>query len=132
LDRAGRLRLGGVVQNIGPGLRYVSHTDPLPLTVKLGAAVQVTPNWVLSADAVQPRDNGGSFSFGSEIPLWTGLRSSARLRFGLDTRTPADLQGWAGFTTGLGLEIGAWTLDYAFVPYDELGNAHHASLGVKF
>ena len=132
LDRSGRIRLGGVAQNIGPGLRYVSHTDPLPLTVKLGAAVQVTPNWVLSFDAVQPRDNESSFALGSEMPVWTGPRSSARLRFGLDTRTPADLEGWAGFTTGLGLEVGVWTLDYAFVPYDELGNAHHASLGVKF
>ncbi|GAG58644.1 unnamed protein product, partial [marine sediment metagenome] len=51
------------------------------------------------------------------------------LRVGYRTG-PAD-EG-SGLTVGAGFRAGRILLDYAFVPYGDLGNTHRISLGMKF
>jgi hypothetical protein len=132
LDGRERFLLAGTLHNVGPGLRYLTQTDPLPLTAKLGLTMRVLPSWNFSMAYVLPRDDKSALAFGSESLIWNrnGLRTS--LRLGLNTQTAADLEGWAGFTGGIGFSLQKWTLDYAFVPYDRLGSTHYASLGIKF
>ncbi len=40
--------------------------------------------------------------------------------------------GLTGFTAGAGLRFGDFSLDYAFVPYGDLGTSHRISLGFDF
>lgn len=40
--------------------------------------------------------------------------------------------GLTGFTAGAGLRIGPVRLDYAFVPYGDLGTSHRVSVGYEF
>ena len=40
--------------------------------------------------------------------------------------------GLSGFTTGAGVRIGSFQLDYAFVPYGDLGTSHRVSVGYEF
>jgi hypothetical protein len=40
--------------------------------------------------------------------------------------------GLTGFTAGGGLKIGCFQLDYAFVPYGDLGTSHRISVGYEF
>jgi len=40
--------------------------------------------------------------------------------------------GLTGFTAGAGVKVGPFQVDYAFVPYGELGTSHRVSLGYEF
>lgn len=40
--------------------------------------------------------------------------------------------GFMGFACGAGVKMGAFQLDYAFVPYGDLGSSHRVSLGYEF
>jgi hypothetical protein len=40
--------------------------------------------------------------------------------------------GLTGFTAGAGARLGSFLLDYAFVPYGDLGTSHRISLGYEF
>ncbi|HJT24811.1 MAG TPA: tetratricopeptide repeat protein, partial [bacterium] len=42
------------------------------------------------------------------------------------------INGLTGFTAGAGLRIEQFRLDYAFVPYGDLGTSHRISLGYEF
>jgi Tetratricopeptide repeat len=42
------------------------------------------------------------------------------------------IEGLTGFTAGAGLRIGRIQLDYAFVPYGDLGTSHRVSVGYEF
>ena len=47
-------------------------------------------------------------------------------------RTGSDLGKLAGLGVGAGVSVSIVRLDYAFVPYGFLGQAHRVSLGLKF
>lgn len=46
--------------------------------------------------------------------------------------TDNQIGGLTGLTAGAGLKLGAVSLDYAFVPYGDLGTSHRVSLGYEF
>ena len=46
--------------------------------------------------------------------------------------TDNQINGLTGFTAGAGVRVDAFQLDYAFVPYGELGTSHRISLGYEF
>ena len=114
-----RFTLGAVAQNIGSRL----GADPLPLTFKVGAASRLK-NLVLALDVAKPQDNEIYYCLGAE--WW--LANPFALRVGYKTNQDAG----EGITAGLGLKMGKVSLDYAYVPYGDLGSTHRISLGIKF
>jgi len=46
--------------------------------------------------------------------------------------TDNQIGGLTGFTAGAGLRLGPFQLDYAFVPYGDLGASHRVSVGYEF
>jgi hypothetical protein len=46
--------------------------------------------------------------------------------------TDNQIGGLTGLTAGAGLKLGTVSLDYAFVPYGDLGTSHRVSLGYEF
>ena len=122
--------LGGIV---GLGANYVDMgeiegrddvgNDPLPLTLKMGIA------WsgealTLAADVAKPQDNDLYWCVGAE--WW--MREIIALRAGYKTNQDI-AEGWSA---GLGFKFQRIHLDYAYVPYGDLGNTHRISLGMKF
>jgi len=110
--------LGLSVQNIGPKL----SGDNLPLTLKLGAAKKIK-SLTLAADISKPADNEMYFSIGGE---W-GIRKDLFLRVGY--KSNQDIA--SGITIGAGLKWREIGLDYAYVPYGELGDTHRISIVMK-
>jgi tetratricopeptide (TPR) repeat protein len=51
---------------------------------------------------------------------------------GDDLKTGSDKDSLTGFCVGLGLNMKMYQLEYAFVPFNELGYTHRASLGMKW
>ena len=114
-----RFTLGVVAQNIGSEL----GSDPLPLTFKVGAASKLKA-LTLALDIAKPQDNEIYYCLGAE--WW--LREVLALRVGYKTNQDIG----QGLTAGIGYKFGRICLDYAYVPYGDLGDTHRISLGMKF
>lgn len=114
-----RFTLGVAAQNIGSKL----GSDPLPLTFKVGA-VSKLETLTLAVDIVKPQDNEICYCLGAE--WW--LRDVVALRIGYKTNQDVG----QGLTAGIGYRFERIWLDYAYVPYGDLGDTHRISLGMKF
>lgn len=121
---------GFTVQNLGPGIKFVSRRYGLPLVFKAGLSRPLPgPGGLLALELSKPVDNYPSLAVGVEYPL-TGrlaLRSGYRLR-----QHGNELGPWSGFSAGAGVAFDKVSLDYAFSPFGELGNSHRFSVNVRF
>jgi long-subunit fatty acid transport protein len=126
-----KLDLGAVMQNAGTKMKFNNVEETLPFAVKCGAAYRVRPQWALSAEVNAPIDNTPVYSAGTEYRYAIDGRISAAGRLGYTTRTN-DTGGLNGVTMGAGFTYLSYSIDYAFVPYGDLGNTHRISLGIVF
>jgi hypothetical protein len=132
------LRLGTSLQNLGTRIKFVDESDPLPLQYRLGASMPVgqenMPAWLrslrLSSDLIIPRDSAVGIAFGAEYHRALRDELSYDLRTGY--RTGSSVTGLSGLSAGGGLEFGRFGMDFAWVPYGELGNSYQYSLHIKF
>lgn len=130
-------RLGLVAQNLG-----LTTDKALPINLKVGVGYVAqdlfTPmgKGTLAADITIPNDNNISVSFGGEFAHQTDYAVVA-VRLGYKVGpTIKDLDALAGLTTGLGITVTShflrYQVDYAFVPYGELGLTHRLSFTLSF
>ncbi|MDE2489265.1 MAG: PorV/PorQ family protein [Elusimicrobia bacterium] len=115
------LTFGLAAQNLGPGAKMqgTTATEPLPATARLGAALRWGTGLV-SVDGVETRDGRPSIHGGAEFVAYKRLA----LRVGYDGAN----QAGPGVTAGLGVLFPGASVNYAFVPFGELGDAHRISL----
>lgn len=120
------------IRNIGNRIGYVSsQTDPLPTTVVVAGAAELTKGLTVDLDLGKARDSDLYAAFGLE-----GRRSltegvGGALRFGY-TSSRRDNGGLAGVTAGGGLAFNKANFDFAWIPFGSLGDAFRFSLLVKF
>jgi hypothetical protein len=127
------LKLAAVVQNLGPEIKFDKAGDPLPLIVKLGSALNVSEDLLLSADLIAPRGNTPYGAVGAEMKSVVGEEGTVvSLRAGLNTLSLGDIAGLSGLSAGAGIAFSSLSVDYALVPFGELGLTHRLSLSLKF
>ncbi|MDE2141736.1 MAG: PorV/PorQ family protein [Elusimicrobia bacterium] len=131
--RIGPVVLGASLRNLGPGMKFDSETDDLPMRLALGAAYKFAGGHALTAEFTNaPRAGGSDAGFGGEYQALKGIF----LRAGYTTQSA--IAGGTGFdavrglTLGVGYHSAHWTLDYAAVPMGELGSTHRFTLGTKW
>jgi len=118
------------IQNISYGVKFIDETDPLPLNIKAGAAYKVLKDLTVACDLDEYIiDNKLYASVGAEYWLKNALALRSGYRFGYDV---SSLGGIVGLGVGAGVKIWGVTLDYAFVPFGDLGDTHRVSFGAKF
>jgi len=120
------LTVGTVIQNIGKMMKFIQEKEKLPLNFKLGISYKIPKRRVLlSLDLSKSIASDIRVNLGTEITL----SSFSKLRFGYNSTNDAD----NGFTTGVGFKIkDIFELDYAYIPYGELGDTQRVSLTTKF
>lgn len=121
------LTFAAALQNMGPALRYQSARENLPFTARAGAAYAFTligPKAVLTFDAIRERADALQFAAGGELLI----AKMMSLRAGFATTNNAGV----GVTAGLGWVLKDFALDYAFVPYGELGVANRISMTYRW
>ncbi len=123
-----RLDLAAGLFNAGTPVALGTNYAPLPLTLKAGAALHLTQDWLVAVDYDhQPIDFFNKWHFGTELGnKFGGVQAFVRLGYTLGPEQ--DLGSLAGFSTGLGVALGAWQVDYAYAPQGDLGNAQRLSL----
>ncbi|MCK5219184.1 OmpA family protein, partial [bacterium] len=130
-------RLGLTAQNLG-----VSTDKLMPMNFRLGTGYVVqdlfTPlgRGTAGLDILIPIDNEVKITLGAEYAHISEHTESA-IRMGYKVGPEIrDLDSLAGLTAGAGFAIQSgvlkYRLDYAFVPYGELGSAHRVSLTLTF
>jgi len=120
------LSLGVSLSNLGSSLRFVRENDELPLTVRAGAGYK-SPNriWGLAGDMVWVKRQDIEGHFGGEVWVWP---EHLALRGGFNTGNDAG----SGATAGAGFRWDDISVDYAYTPFGDLGDAHQVSLTYQF
>jgi len=129
----GKVIVGAALRNLGPGLKYVSETDDLPLRVAGGAAYALPKGHALAFEVTNgPRGAGTDLGLGGEYQAMKGVFLRAGWTTVSATPGGGGFNAASGLTLGAGLRLDAWRFDYAAVPSGELGSAHRISLGIRF
>jgi hypothetical protein len=123
-----RLQLGVTGQNLGTKIKFEEEGDSLPLTVRAGAAYQMSFKQehilTVSGEAVKPND--GDFRGSGGMEYWYreifALRAGYKVGYDLDS-----------FTCGLGLVWKNFQLDYGWgMSATKMGDNHRFSLTTRF
>lgn len=135
--------LGASLVNFGTRVKFEEESFPLPLKLKIGGAAAFTSRLLIAVDAELPNYGPAAARIGTE---YKGLEGIA-LRLGYRTSSSAQrdailgsgfgdsvsgVSAMYGFFAGVGFEYSGFNLDYALLPYGDLGNAHRFSFGMKF
>jgi len=129
----GKLIVGAALRNMGPGLKYETQRNDLPLRLAGGAAYSFAAGRTLAFEVqTAPRGGGADGGFGGEFQVMEG----ALLRLGWSTKSAAPegsgFDAARGLTVGLGLERAGFRFDYAAQAAGELGAAHRFTLAKRF
>ncbi len=124
------LTVGINAQHLGPRVKFIEEAFGLPVTFRLGAAYRLWKEaLVLTTDIIRPSDNdialavGAGYTIGNVLQLRTGYK----YQIGGN-----DLGAISGLTSGFGLTLRQFQIDYALVPFGVLGLTHRFSLVANF
>lgn len=124
--KGGTLRGAAAVRNVGPGLKFIDQTDPLPTQWRVGvAAVEMMKRKLnLSLDYGKERDANGAVYAGAEYLVIPHVA----LRAGY---AGSDTEG-SGLRAGIGFKFKDFSFDYAYSHYGDLGFSHRYELSMRF
>jgi hypothetical protein len=126
------LQLGASILNVGPGVRFIDQTDPLPLTFALGAAYEPSRSFTLRADIKhEPNDQRTTGMTGFEFAPVSAVALRAGYQFPLSS-TGDSLWDMNNVRGGLGLRFSRFRLDYALAPMGDLGLTHRFTFSMGF
>ena len=124
------LRVGTSLSNVGNKMKLIKEGYPLPVEWRVGVGYNplAKKSLLLASDIKVGIDSGISGHIGAEVRI----KDLIAVRAGYKTDTIGDLDYLSGLSAGIGFDGGEWQLEYAWVPYGDLGNTHRVSLGMKF
>jgi hypothetical protein len=118
------------VQHIGTKMKFIEEAFGLPLNVNFGLAYKLmNGKLTLASDASIPSDNDMNIGFGTNYRIMGVFDIRLGYRYAVGGN---DLGAISGLRAGLGFGVGRYRLDYAFVPYGDLGQSHRVSLIASF
>ena len=122
------LTVGASLRNLGSNI----GPDSMPMTLKGGVAYKLfSQKLVLDSDVNWlATERRAYWSLGSEYWFSSNLAARGGYEFG---HGADQLQSaMVGLGVGLGVKFDRFTMDYAFLPYGDLGNTHRVTLGLRF
>ena len=130
--RRSGLTAGLAFQNVGTKLKFNKVSESVSRQSRLGLAYDYR-SFTFYGDANLPSDADAWYAAGAEYRLVTAGKMRAAFRAGYSTRSgEARNDKTFPFSFGLGLGVDSYDLDYAFVPYGDLGQAHHITLNIRW
>ena len=149
------LTVGCSFQNLGSQTQaFIKEEEPLPFTFRVGAAYKTLvrgwkpepseegeteepadpeveldklPGTLIAAmDLDFPSDHSPGVRMGLEYQFSNGIAIRSGYRTGTGFSFPA------GFCGGMGYTTDTYQVDYALVPYGDLGNTHRVSFTIRF
>jgi len=133
----GPLDVGCSITNIGPPIKLGSTADSLPARMRAGALWRVSPTFDAGLDINLPVDQDPYASLGVEarIPASkVGMKKpwTVSVRGGYDQNRTRGVDGFTGFSAGAGFDFSALRLDYAWLPFGDLGSVNRITIAFRF
>ncbi|MCK9583063.1 MAG: PorV/PorQ family protein [Endomicrobiales bacterium] len=125
------LRAALTVRNIGGKLKYVSKEEPLPETITAGLCYEIMENLQVVSDINFPTNSDAYFGTGAEYTFNLNNEIKLDCRGGYNSLN-SNTNGITNISTGFGLTYKAYRIDYAFLPFGDLGSANLLSLNIEF
>ena len=139
------ISFGATLTNVGTDIKFIDQSYPLPTTLSFGAAYGLTKDFphALVAQIDLPRNGSPDLRLGFEyrgfgpIALRAGYRTypadqrTAALGTTLGS-TSSGLADFYGMSLGAGLRTPLGDIDFAMIPYGELGTAYRMSYSMNF
>lgn len=126
------IQLGLAIKNLGTGVKaYIEETETFPYEVNVSAMKYLPFGW-FGVDVVKPAlmdvglRVGGGYSV---IPSLEVKASYSTLYSSMQTGS-SGLDFLAGITIGFGVNMNAFSIDYSYAPYFDLGGGHRLSLSL--
>ena len=139
------IAVGVDLANLGTKVRFIDQAAPLPMVLRTGVTYGQTKSFPhsLSLQLDLPRDGDPVLRLGAEyrgfgpFALRAGYQTYSSVQRGAVLgktlgSTASGFSGFYGLSFGMGLQTKLGNLDYAVMPYGELGLAHRLSLALRF
>ncbi|MBI4385818.1 MAG: PorV/PorQ family protein [Elusimicrobia bacterium] len=122
------LTAGFTIQNLGTKI----GPDPLPLLVKGGAAYKLFNQRLAVASDFDwlAMDKRAYLGFGAEF--WAHKALAIRAGYQAGRAQDRLSSSMVGTSFGMGLKMDRFSMDYAFLPFGNLGDTHRVTLGWSF
>jgi len=125
------ISFGLAAKHMGQPVEFKNESDPLPMTIDAGVAASFWQQALLiTADARWRRDNDPGYGVGVEYKHQFSEKHRFALRSGYNS-TATDSDG-SGITLGGGVGLGRLDMDFAWVPFADLGNTYRYALRIRF
>jgi hypothetical protein len=123
------LQFGLSARNIGGEVKFNEESDPLPTTYGAGVNFRTPVRWGADEFSI-----GGQFVWATDAEphLAGGLEYTIAEIVSLRTGYNGGPDAGDGFSLGGGVNVGDFSVDYAFVPMGELGNNQRLTLTYEF
>jgi len=127
----GLFSFGLNITNLGAGLRHDTEEFPLPSSVTAGLALNLYDGRLrFASDLMKPDDNaltirqGVEYCYENTVFLRTGYSHDF---------SAADLGGGSnGMALGFGVKHSLVSIDYCYLPNEQIGDVHRISLRLRF
>ena len=128
------LKIALVMQNLGPGIKFLEVEDPLPLNFKLGLAFNnyINPclEYIIASDIDAPYKDTLKFHTGIEFIL------NRMFSFRIGYEYGRSGQEWGRITTGAGITWNSlglkWQVNYAYSMFHYLNSVHGLDICAGF
>jgi len=120
-----------VIRNLGIPMKLGDKVYPLPFEIVGGLKYPYSENFNILLEAKFPSDDNPYISGGTEfiIPF---DKTNLFLRAGYNSRNSSSLGFRGSFTAGLGLSFTKLSIDYAYLPYGDIGDTHRMTFSYLF
>jgi hypothetical protein len=125
-----KINLSLAIQNLGTKMKFEDSADPLPLNIAAGALYRLSSKFNLTAELSEYVNDEKFYpAFGAEYWLREGFALRGGYKSGYDT---SNLGASVGLSLGFGLKVSGLGVDYAYLPFGDLGNVHRFGFWMQF
>jgi len=125
-----KINLSMVIQNLGTKMKFVDESDPLPVSLRAGALYRASEKLNVALEINEYLQDEKFYpSLGAEYWFRKALALRGGYKIGYDT---ANLGPEVGLSLGFGIKVQGLGVDYAFLPFGDLGSIHRFGVWLQF
>ena len=125
-----KINFSMALQNLGSKMKFDAQSDPLPLNLKAGLLYKPAERLNLVAELSQYLVDEKFYpAFGAEYWFRDSFALRGGYKFGYDV---SNLGSEVGLSLGFGVKVSGLGVDYAYLPFGDLGNVHRFGFWMQF
>ena len=125
-----KIKISLAGQNLGTKMKFDEESDPLPLCLRTGMLYKASENLNIAGEVSEYLQDEKFYpALGAEYWFRKAFALRGGYKFGYDT---ANLGSTVGLSLGFGVKVSGLGLDYAFLPFGDLGNVHRFGFWLQF